>query len=630
MGGWSRRVFIAIALALSLLVSTEAASSSRATAPRKALKPSIYVKTPTNGSKISGRVVWKAGYTGQTPKRVEFNIDGVKRWTDRRAPFRFKGDTGYLDAPALTVGTHTLTVIAFRGNRSQSSSWLVRAAVFARSSASTRASASRTTRKAKAKITVQVAAAPANTALPTASGTPVVGQTLTASNGSWTGSQPITYAYAWLRCSNTSDAATCSSIAQATASSYLVTSADTGYYLRAKVTATNSVASASALSAATVQVTGPPSDRASGTLTATSLDNSHIQLSWGSVDGASNYEVYRGTRLVKRTSQTSAVDRMLWPQTSYSYTVNAVSPSGAVLASLSASATTTQLPQGGFSRPFPSDSVWNTPVGNAQPVSNSSSLVSFFLANTVHPNMTLRTWGVSVAEADSSDPLYSVPCVEYTRCTLGAFGQVPIPLTATPDLEEDGHMVVYDPAAQREWGMWQAKTLNGAWTAGAGEAVSTNSGNGVAPAGTVGSNAANFPLLAGIVRPEEILQGHIDHALVFSSPKVSSAGHVCPATHNDGFSSDPNALREGMRLQLDPTLDVDALNIPAWQKTIAKAVQVYGMYVKDQGGTFGIHAENPISRGYDAWAKVGFDTSLTSASLSGIPWERLRVVAAPC
>ena len=200
-------------------------------------------------------------------------------------------------------------------------------------------------------------------------------------------------------------------------------------------------------------------------------------------------------------------------------------------------------------------------------------------------------------------------------------------MTAKPDPSGDGHLAVYDPATQREWGMWQAREANGGWSASAGAAVSM-AGDGLAPANTGSGNAANFPLLGGLIRPEEILQGRIDHALVFGMPGIGRGRPVCPATHNAGSSTDPYALREGQKVQLDPSVDVNSLPIPAWQKTIARAMQVYGMYLRDGGGTLSVYAENPIARGYDAWAPLGL-AGVGAASLAGIPWDRFRVLDAP-
>src|SRR5205807_4920578 len=42
--------------------------------------------------------------------------------------------------------------------------------------------------------------APANTSPPTISGTPQLGQTLTVNPGNWTGPQPITFTFQWIRC----------------------------------------------------------------------------------------------------------------------------------------------------------------------------------------------------------------------------------------------------------------------------------------------------------------------------------------------------------------------------------------------------------------------------------------------
>ena len=51
-------------------------------------------------------------------------------------------------------------------------------------------------------------AAPVNSATPTISGTPQEGSTLTAANGTWSGS-PTGYTYAWSRCNQNGDCRNC-------------------------------------------------------------------------------------------------------------------------------------------------------------------------------------------------------------------------------------------------------------------------------------------------------------------------------------------------------------------------------------------------------------------------------------
>ena len=94
---------------------------------------------------------------------------------------------------------------------------------------------------------------PVNTAPPTISGSAAVGQTLTASPGSWSNS-PTSYTYVWQRCNSTGSS--CSPIGGATASTYTVQAADLGSTIRVAVTAMNSGgSSAPATSGATAVVT---------------------------------------------------------------------------------------------------------------------------------------------------------------------------------------------------------------------------------------------------------------------------------------------------------------------------------------------------------------------------------------
>src|SRR5581483_1763362 len=96
-------------------------------------------------------------------------------------------------------------------------------------------------------------AVPKNKTLPGISGLALVGQTLTATTGTWT-NNPTSYHFAWSRCDATG--AACLAIGGATARIYTVTVGDQGHTLRVTVTAKNSSGSTPATSPATTVV--PP------------------------------------------------------------------------------------------------------------------------------------------------------------------------------------------------------------------------------------------------------------------------------------------------------------------------------------------------------------------------------------
>ncbi|MGH6844490.1 MAG: right-handed parallel beta-helix repeat-containing protein, partial [Methylocella sp.] len=113
------------------------------------------------------------------------------------------------------------------------------------------ANASGSSAPAASAATKAVAAAgsvPANSVLPTISGVPQVGQTLTASTGTWTNA-PASFTYQWNRAGT--------AIGGAIASTYVPVAADVGATLTVSVVATNSAGSSSpATSAATSAIAG--------------------------------------------------------------------------------------------------------------------------------------------------------------------------------------------------------------------------------------------------------------------------------------------------------------------------------------------------------------------------------------
>jgi hypothetical protein len=101
-------------------------------------------------------------------------------------------------------------------------------------------------------ITTSAVITPANTAVPTISGTTTFGETLTSTTGTWSNS-PTSYTYQWSRSATSGGSYT--SIPTAINSTYRLEAADVGQYLKVTVTATNASGSASATSAATAQIT---------------------------------------------------------------------------------------------------------------------------------------------------------------------------------------------------------------------------------------------------------------------------------------------------------------------------------------------------------------------------------------
>jgi len=91
------------------------------------------------------------------------------------------------------------------------------------------------------------ASPPVNASPPVLSGTAREGQTLTSSSGSWGGTTPISYTYAWLRCDPAG--ANCVTLSGTTGDTYKLTAPDVGKTVRSRVTATNADGSAQALSA---------------------------------------------------------------------------------------------------------------------------------------------------------------------------------------------------------------------------------------------------------------------------------------------------------------------------------------------------------------------------------------------
>jgi hypothetical protein len=127
--------------------------------------------------------------------------------------------------------------------------------------------------------------APVNTTRPSISGSAVEGNTLTASNGTWNGSTPITYTYQWVRCDVSG--AGCHNISDATSQTYTPTSLDVGTTVRVLVTATNSISSGASISHQSSTIRGQASVQVTVNASASVVAYGHSVTLTGTVAGSS-------------------------------------------------------------------------------------------------------------------------------------------------------------------------------------------------------------------------------------------------------------------------------------------------------------------------------------------------------
>jgi hypothetical protein len=158
---------------------------------------------------------------------------------------------------------------------------------------------------------------PASVAPPTISGVPAVGQTLTATAGSWSNG-PSALGYQWQRCGAAGTA--CSDIAGATGQTYVLGAGDGGSTIRVAVTAKNRDGAATVVSAATAVVVsaGPaPSNVSPPSILGTAAPGQTLSAVTGSWTNAPLGFAYQWQRCDSRGS--SCVD--ISGATSSSYTV---------------------------------------------------------------------------------------------------------------------------------------------------------------------------------------------------------------------------------------------------------------------------------------------------------------------
>jgi len=237
--------------------------------------------------------------------------------------------------------------------------------------------------------------------------------------------------------------------------------------------------------------------------------------------------------------------------------------------------------------------------------------------------------------------------------------RVPVPDAALAARGSDHHIAILTPDGC-EYHLWNvsSKPLGGGTLVFELGGRTRVDGNGLDSYGT----AARFGNLAGVIRAQELIAGHIDHALFITvkctststgfgydtrpAPGGGQSAFVYPASHGGSSCSatdNAGAPPMGARFQLALSdAQIQALSVPAWKKTILTALAHYGGYVGDTGGpgfafqfesgttytSFGV--TDPLVTFARANNLPTYNGTYVYNMASGVDWARyLRVLTPP-
>ena len=268
-----------------------------------------------------------------------------------------------------------------------------------------------------------------------------------------------------------------------------------------------------------------------------------------------------------------------------------------------------------LARPFLSDSPWNTRV-SGRPVDPDSRRMmrkaQLRVATTETANGRIRQEkrrikvGLTVNVTQWTVPVFSnnqpgaIPRIAVCRqldCGPDAVDSITIPADACPDPRYDGWMTALDVGARIAYDFWRARCeADGSLSYHYVKAWPLDGPGFQQPTG-VSARGSGLPLFAGLITPEEIRAGRIDHALAISVPGAAQRRYVQPASRTDG-TGDLASVPEGARLRLRRGSEklltrtfVRNGTERATARTIITALERYGAIVVDRSAAPTMYAQ---------------------------------------
>jgi hypothetical protein len=260
---------------------------------------------------------------------------------------------------------------------------------------------------------------------------------------------------------------------------------------------------------------------------------------------------------------------------------------------------------------FPSDNAWRRDVSHAAVSPYSSAWVRSIGGSThLHPDFGSNpSYGIPYEVVHASQPRVPIRFTAYGDESNP--GPYPVPLNARVEAGGDKHVLVASGNCH-VYELYGAQRSGSGWAAASGAVWDLHT-NRLRPDGWTSADAAGLPILPGLVRPDEIRAGHIDHALRFTVAQTQR-GYVRPANHQAGSTSSPDVPPMGARFRLKASFSLTGYHGAA--KIILTCLKRYGMFVADNGSNWYLSGAT-----YSGWNDDDLD------QLKNVPGSAFEAVA---